>query len=203
MGVLNTLAPDETQSSAQRPNSRLLSAEGHCVRTLNTCANLRTRSLRQAPRCDRARAAQQGAYGHKAGCELRLDQGAGCRARYERVGTEGFWITRVGPLLDTVERKRPARWSDSNVASAVLTYLDSLEAGAAPTLKGYESFRQEHAPHLPSLTSLEIRGGTKNFLQTRAELLARTTQDYAQPGPFIRRRQRAQRVGARRSSAQP
>ena len=63
----DVIAPDETQSSAQRPNSRLLSAEGHCVRTLNTCANSRTRSLRQAPRCDRARAAQQGAYGHKAG----------------------------------------------------------------------------------------------------------------------------------------
>src|SRR6266540_715062 len=60
-------ALDATESSAQRPNSRLLSAEGHCVRTLNTWANLRTRSLRQAPRCDRARAAQQGAYGHKAG----------------------------------------------------------------------------------------------------------------------------------------
>ena len=58
---------DETQSSAPRPTSRLLSAEGHGVRTPDTCANLRTRSLRHAPRCVRARAAHQGAYGHKAG----------------------------------------------------------------------------------------------------------------------------------------
>jgi hypothetical protein len=91
-------------------------------------------------------------------------------ARYERVGNDGFWITSADAVPRLPINLRPPTWSDSEIASAVLTYLDSL-AGHRPTLKGYERFRSEHPRHLPSLSSLEVRGGTEWFNRPRAELL--------------------------------
>jgi hypothetical protein len=61
-------------------------------------------------------------------------------AHYERVGQEGFWITRVAQVPDLDLDTKPFRWSSSRIASAVLMYLDLLEPPSRPTMSGYEIF---------------------------------------------------------------
>jgi hypothetical protein len=84
-----------------------------------------------------------------------------------------------GPL--PTKRKAPFKWSESEIASAVLVYLNWLDVDAWPTLAGYDAFRREHAPHLPSLPALKDRGAKSNFQQTSEELLARSSGEGGSP----------------------
>src|SRR6266498_1792457 len=73
---------DEMQSSAPPPTSRRLSAEVHVYPHTTHLRELASQTTKGRPRCDRARAAQQGAYGHKPGCELISFRGPDAGARY-------------------------------------------------------------------------------------------------------------------------
>lgn len=55
------------------------------------------------------------------------------------------------------------KWTDAEIAAAIAMYVDSLPSDARPSMTGYDEFRRERAPDLPSLPSLEVRGGQKLF----------------------------------------